>query len=93
VTVAANVVGSFFDGESPKRVARLTTALITSFLVSLGLLIFFGPESPSAQDWFVAVMNALLIFSTATGINQLGASGAGGGRTGRVSTGWFKSPS
>jgi hypothetical protein len=93
VTVAANVVGSFFDDESPKRVARLTTALVTSFVVSIGLLVFFGPDPLTAQDWFVAVVNSMLVFSTAAGINQLAAGGVGKqGRAAGFSTSWFKRP-
>jgi hypothetical protein len=86
-TVVANVVGSFFRDQAPKRTAMLTAALVTSFLVSISLLLLFGPDHISGSDWLVASLNGVLIFSTATGINQLASGGAAGG--GGVTNAWF----
>jgi ABC-type Fe3+-siderophore transport system permease subunit len=91
--VAANVFGSFFSDPTTNKSVRKWAALIISFFVSAGLLLFWGPDVITGQDWLLAILNALLIFATAAGINQLatGTSVSGRGREGQpgLKAGWF----
>jgi hypothetical protein len=80
-TFVVGLVAGFLLGDAGKKWAALVAALA----ICIGALLIAGPEQPSSLDWFIAILNGLLVFASALGFNQMAVSrrsGKGGGRGG-----------
>jgi hypothetical protein len=69
--LVSNVAGSLLGKPTVKK----WIALIAAMGISIGLLLGAANERQS-YDWIVAVVNGLLIFATAIGLNEMAAGAA-----------------
>lgn len=91
--LAPTVLGHLFGGRFGKSAHKWT-----AFAVSMGLafMVAYTATDAGSTKWIVALFNGLLIFASATGINQFAASTQANPAVGRAAgarrpliTSWF----